>query len=329
MKKQLNNDGSNIKFLDVCSGIGLTRLALEMANWECVGRFETDKVADSIYKTMFGEDEPNFGDVSSLPMLLPDFDVLVAGIPGNTYSQVFNKYKRPDSSVPFGIVSILKMYRPKAFILECVASFTSERHNPSYSIFCSAIDCLGYDVQIATVSAEKCGLPLKTKRHFMVGSLTGFPAYHPMLPYSSISLKDCLVDEFNEELDTTTKQWSEYMAKSGTKLTVADLHRLDDYTIIDRRQTDLRTYHNKCPSLRKGNHGLFYVKKGHIKKISAYEAMLLNGVPKCIAYKYLLFASSQHDLLSFVGASTPVPLIFGLACWLGTFANSTSTKMAA
>ena len=50
-----------------------------------------------------------------------------------------------------------------------------------------------------------------------------------------------------------------------------------DFCIIDTRQSDLRIYENRCPTLRTGRHGILYVKKGKLHKLQGVEALLLQG----------------------------------------------------
>jgi DNA (cytosine-5)-methyltransferase 1 len=322
-----------IKFLDVCSGIGTTRLSLQANGWNCVGRFEIDPIADNIYQSMFGTSEPNFGDITALPMTMPEFDVLVAGIPGSTYSKVYNMGKRPDTGVPFGIVGLLSRYRPKGFILECVAGFADPATNPTYPMFFSMLKGMGYEVEAHGFGSGSYGLPITTERFVIVGSLTPLPRFLPYAGLRSIRLSDCLVDSAGDELDTTSKSWTDYIAKSdatkmGARWSKADLHALADYTIIDRRQTDLRVFQGICPPFRRGNHGLFYVKNGRIKRITAFEGLLLHGVPRNIAERYTSLHVSEHRLMSYVGSASPVPMVESVAKWLEFAIMMASTKVA-
>jgi DNA (cytosine-5)-methyltransferase 1 len=47
--------------------------------------------------------------------------------------------------------------------------------------------------------------------------------------------------------------------------------------VLDSRQSDLRLYRNKIPTLRTGRQGIFYIKNGKIRKLSGAEALLLQG----------------------------------------------------
>ncbi|NEW61463.1 hypothetical protein GSY74_09230 [Sulfurovum sp. bin170] len=53
-----------------------------------------------------------------------------------------------------------------------------------------------------------------------------------------------------------------------------------EYRVLDTRQSDLRIYEGKTPTLRRGRHGILYVRDGQFRKLSGYEALLLQKFPK-------------------------------------------------
>ena len=59
----------------------------------------------------------------------------------------------------------------------------------------------------------------------------------------------------------------------------------EDYLVLDTRQSDLRLYRGKVPTLRTGRHGILYVKNGKFRKLSGFESLLLQGFPKNLAIK--------------------------------------------
>ncbi len=77
---------NNIKFMDFCAGIGGGRLGLENLGMQCLGFSEIDKNAEKTYREFFGEDEKNHGDLTKInPNDLPDFDLMIAGFPCQTF----------------------------------------------------------------------------------------------------------------------------------------------------------------------------------------------------------------------------------------------------
>lgn len=59
----------------------------------------------------------------------------------------------------------------------------------------------------------------------------------------------------------------------------------EDYLVLDTRQSDLRLYRDKVPTLRTGRHGILYIRKGKFRKLSGLESLLLQGFPKNLAEK--------------------------------------------
>ena len=75
-----------LRFYDLFSGIGGFHLGLSRAGHECVGACENDKYARDVYGRHF-PGVPIHEDATTLdPGRLPDFDILVAGIPCQPFS---------------------------------------------------------------------------------------------------------------------------------------------------------------------------------------------------------------------------------------------------
>jgi len=54
---------------------------------------------------------------------------------------------------------------------------------------------------------------------------------------------------------------------------------------LDTRQSDLRLYRNKVPTLRTGRHGVLYARSGKFRRLSGFESLLLQGFPKDLSEK--------------------------------------------
>ena len=89
-----------------------------------------------------------------------------------------------------------------------------------------------------------------------------------------------------------------------------------DYLVLDTRQSDLRLYENKVPTLRTGRHGILYVKNKKLHKITGYEGLLLQGFPKKIANKVKKANINNNKLLSQVGNAMTVNVINALCIQL-------------
>ena len=107
-------------FFDFCSGIGGGRLGLEKAGLSCVGRSETSRLADTTYKLMHNTDNDiNYGNLKKLGRdKLPDFDMLIAGFPCQTFSVIGRKdgFSDDRGQIIFQLSRIMREMQPKCFL---------------------------------------------------------------------------------------------------------------------------------------------------------------------------------------------------------------------
>ncbi|MDP2820875.1 MAG: DNA (cytosine-5-)-methyltransferase [bacterium] len=83
------NQKNKIKFIDFCAGIGAGRFGLQNLGLCCVGFSEIDKNAERTYREFFGQEEKNYGDLMKINAKdLPDFDLMIAGFPCQTFSVI-------------------------------------------------------------------------------------------------------------------------------------------------------------------------------------------------------------------------------------------------
>jgi hypothetical protein len=80
---------TGLKFMDFCSGIGAGRIGLNNLGMQCAGFSEIDKNAERTYREFFGYEEKNYGDLMKINTNeLPDFDLMIAGFPCQTFSVI-------------------------------------------------------------------------------------------------------------------------------------------------------------------------------------------------------------------------------------------------
>lgn len=109
--------------MDFCAGIWCWRLWLEQAWFKCVAFSEIDHKAEKTYRIFFGDKERNYWDLMNINTLeLPDFDLLIAWFPCQTFSVLWQRkwMKDPRGQIIFWIEKILKGKKIKYFILENV-----------------------------------------------------------------------------------------------------------------------------------------------------------------------------------------------------------------
>lgn len=289
-------NNNNLKFIDFCAGIGGGRIGLENLGMKCVGFSEIALSYIKTYREFFGQDEKNYGNLMKInPDDLPDFDLMIAGFPCQTFSVIGQRTGMNDKRglIILGLIDIMTGKNLKYFILENVKGLLNHDSGQSLNIILNELDKTGYKVFWKLVSSLNYGVPQMRERIYFVGVRKdlvkdGIPFNFPQT-VKKPELKDYLVDtdelEFNEKKRTyeTFLKYLENKYNKG-KFSV-ELLLKEDYLIIDTRQSDLRLYRGKTPTLRTGRHGILYVRDGKFRKLSSYESLLLQGFPEYLAQK--------------------------------------------
>ena len=118
-----------LTFLDLFSGIGGFKIALERAGFKGIGFCDNDEYANKLYRAYFKNDKELFDkelfydDIRKINTSeLPDFDILCAGFPCQSFSIAGKRRGFEDTrgTMFFEVARILKDKRPKYFILENV-----------------------------------------------------------------------------------------------------------------------------------------------------------------------------------------------------------------
>jgi DNA (cytosine-5)-methyltransferase 1 len=286
----------NLKFIDFCSGIGAGRLGLEKNGLSCIGFSEIDRQAEITYRKFFGEEETNHGDLTKIdPKKLPDFEMMIAGFPCQTFSVIGQRKGMGDErgQIIFSLIKIMLAKKLKYFILENVKGLTSHGNGNSLKVILQELEKAGYKVFYQVLNSIDYGVPQMRERIYFVGIRKDlvpndfqffFPERQPRK-----SIEDYLIDTKELEFDETKITYETFLKYLDNKYNKGQ-YTIDellgkDYTVIDTRQSDLRIYHNKVPTLRTGRHGILYVKKKKFRKLSGYESLLLQGFPKELAKK--------------------------------------------
>lgn len=161
-----------MKIFDLFSGCGGFRLAAEQNVFESVGYSEINKYAIEFYTNVF-EGETNYGDATKIDTsTLPDFDLLCAGFPCQSFSiagkrQGFNDTR---GTMFFEILRILKDKRPRYFILENVKGLLSHDNGETFKTILKSLADLGiYAVEWSVLNSRYFGVPQNRERVFIVG----------------------------------------------------------------------------------------------------------------------------------------------------------------
>lgn len=161
---------NNIKFIDLFCGLGGFRVALEKQHCNCVFSSDIDKSVSQVYKNNFGE-YPS-GDITKIDSKrIPDFDILCAGFPCQSFSIAGKRLGFEDSrgTMFFEVARILKEKHPKAFILENVKGLTNHDNGKTLITILDILNTLGYKYIHKVINAKDIGIPQNRERWYCVG----------------------------------------------------------------------------------------------------------------------------------------------------------------
>lgn len=292
-----NGEKKQLRFIDFCAGIGGGRIGLEKAGMRCVGFSEITRSSVKTYREFFGEDEPDYGDLTKInPADLPDFDVMIAGFPCQTFSVIGPRTGMKDrrGMIIFSLIDIMKSKNLKYFILENVKGLLNHGGGESLSVILEELDKAGYKVFWKLVSSLWYGVPQMRERIYFAGVRKDLAENSESFEFPrSVKIPDIK----NYLIDTSDKmEFNEKRASYGTflqylnnkynrgRISTEELLK-ENFLVIDTRQSDLRLYRGRVPTLRTGRHGILYVRDGKFRRLSGYESLLLQGFPEELARK--------------------------------------------
>jgi len=321
----------NLKFVDFCAGIGGGRIGLESLGMECAGFSEIAPSYIKTYREFFGDEEKNYGDLTKIDCNdLPDFDLMIAGFPCQTFSVIGQRTGMKDrrGQIVFNLIDIMKAKNLKYFVLENVKGLMNHGSGESLKTILKELDKAGYKVFWKLITSLNYGVPQMRERIYFIGIRKDLVKDDKRFSFPEVvekpELKEYLIDDgelSSYEKKRTYESFLKYMDNKYNKgrFSMEELLK-EDYLVVDTRQSDLRLYRGKVPTLRTGRHGILYVRNGKFRRLSGYESLLLQGFPEELARK----AKGNMDeltLLSQAGNAMTVNVVEGFGKSLLNFIN--------
>lgn len=137
----------------------------------CVGFSEIDKYAVQIYKRHF-PNHKEYGDVTKIDWsVVPDFDLLVGGVPCQAWSIAGKRKGFEDSrgTMWFEYFRCIKEKQPRFFLAENVKGILSHAGGESFIRICEIFCGLGYAIDFEVLNSKCFGVPQNRERVFIVG----------------------------------------------------------------------------------------------------------------------------------------------------------------
>ena len=268
-----------LTFFDIFSGIGGFRIGLERAGFKSIGYCDNYPQANMLYKAYFkNEEELFFEDVTTINTAdLPDFDILCAGFPCQSFSIAGKRRGFEDTrgTMFFEVARILKDKKPKYFILENVKGLLNHDGGRTFQTILKILSDIGYKTQWQLLNSKFFGVPQNRERVYIVGCygdecigkifpLTGADSKNP-----STGQKESIVYWKNSK-----EKWvDEQKTEVGTLRTQSDLCRQPLLKQLDETKGKGQAHRIYDPSGigscltangggQGGKAGLYYVKNG-------------------------------------------------------------------
>ncbi|UTY39294.1 DNA (cytosine-5-)-methyltransferase [Allocoprobacillus halotolerans] len=168
--KKLVETQEDFKFIDLFSGLGGFRIAMEEIGGKCVFSSEIDKYAAETYKDNFGS-MPR-GDITKIDgKEVPDHDILCAGFPCQPFSIAGKRLGFEDTrgTLFFDVLRIIKDKKPKAFFLENVAGLKSHDNGRTLNVIEESLKKQDYYIDWRIINAKDVGIPQNRNRWYCVG----------------------------------------------------------------------------------------------------------------------------------------------------------------
>lgn len=294
-----------IRFFDLFCGVGGFRYAAERVikrmgrQGICSLSCDVDPFAQKSYAANFG-DKP-FGDIRLLPSEdIPDFELLFAGFPCQTFSIIGLRKGFADEtkgSLFFQIARILHDKRPRAFVLENVRQLTTHDGGRTFEVILRVLqDELGYYVDWRVLNALDCGLPQKRERVVIVGSTAPFDMEWPKKARDGKELKDILEPE--------EKVPRRFYASPEIVASRKRLHRSKYFPAVwhENKSGIVSSYPYSC-ALRAGASHNYLLVNGE-RRFTPLELLRLQGFPD--DFKVV---TSYSQLRKQMGNAAPVNLV--------------------
>ena len=166
---------NEIRFIDLFSGIGGFRRGLELSGgYRCIWSCDINKYANQVYKARFGEENHNSGDVRGVdPRDIPDFDLLCAGFPCQSFSLAGKRQGFQDTrgTLFYEISRIAEAKRPKMLLLENVKGLLSNDRGQTFHTILQELGRIGYWAEWQIFYSKHHGVPQNRERVFIVGHI--------------------------------------------------------------------------------------------------------------------------------------------------------------
>lgn len=306
---------SNIKVCSLFSGIGGIDLGFKQAGFEIIWANEIDLYASETYKKNFGSDALVVKDLRKIiPDEIPDFDVLAAGFPCQSFSSAGKQRGFDDNrgKLFFEMVRIIEQKSPSVIFLENVANLLEHDEGKTFLTVYNELVPFGYSFKYCVMDAQDYGnIPQHRERIFIVA----FKDIE-MCDRFSFPKKIELTTNLNDIIDRRQRHSDCYYYDDGDSIYEKLKLSINNMSVVYRIRNngdDIRKY-RICPTLT-ASMGVFQyqipvIRDSYgIRKITPYECLALLGFPPDFRFPNIPLERAYKQC----GNSVVVPVIRRIA----------------
>jgi len=305
-----------IKYIDLFCGLGAFHTAFNRNNliqnkvkYSCVFASDIDENVRKIYQENYGikpEGNINKINISSIP----EFDILCAGFPCQSFSIAGNKKGFEDKTrgnLFYKILEIIDEKQPSTLFLENVKNLHTIHKGETFKIIKNELEKRGYNVSYKVIDSRYYNSPQSRHRIYIICSKDNNYVFrtikNPIVPVVSI-------------LDTANTEFFDYTDKY--KLEKCSGKSMMSYKLINKKtgkggRQGERVYDiSKCgPTICASSGGPgaktgFYYFDGKIRTLTVNETLKMFGFDESYKYKSL---TNKKSMLFYLGNSIVVNVL--------------------
>ena len=308
-----------ITSIDLFAGVGGMRISLSKA-LKKIGFIDDCKMYSEINDYSQQTYEENFPptrlikDIKSvkekdIEIEIPDHDILLAGFPCQPFSRAgISKRKflkrshgfedKDQGNLFFNILDILKIKRPKAFILENVQNLKTYQNGEILEQMLKKLRKNYYVPEPEVLDAREFGLAQRRKRIFIVG----FSKFNGKFNYPKPTFKETVIKDFLDTYPPKKYIISDKLWDSHQKRKIRNKKAGKGFGFRMSYPTDKATVTISARYYKDGSECLLYRGEGkNPRRLTPREVFRLQGFPES-------FKFSVSDLQAYKQAGNTVPI---------------------
>lgn len=301
----------------VCSlfaGIGGVDLAFAQAGFEIVWANEIDKDACKTYRHNFPDTILSECDIRKIEASsIPDFNILTAGFPCQSFSVCGNKrgFEDERGNLFFEIMRIADKKKPEIIFLENVANLTEHDNGKTFNRIHNELSERNYYIRYIIADACNYGIPQHRTRTYIVAfknfemcNRFNFPEEQPLKKHIFDIIDRSKKADERFYIDENSSQYRKLKKKITDK---NQIYRFSDYGIQKSKggisftlKANMGTWYNRVPII-KDDFG--------IRTITPKECLALQGFPATFEFPDIPIKSMYKQC----GNTVVVPIVQNVA----------------